>query len=80
MPVLRNAFFTILVSYSLVGFAHPQADIEERLKRIEEKLDRLLSAQGQETKAADINNVIAEQSCEGQLLDKEFFVICHNNR
>jgi len=78
--------FLIFLFYCLPLAAHPQETVEERLDRIEAKLDSLLSYYRQESDSTvgdiiddSLNLLWGIKSPIGTLLDKEYFVINHNN-
>ncbi len=54
-----------------------QSDVQERLERIEEKVDRLLAFHELD-RSNSPNWRFLSQNCPGQLLNKQFFIICHN--
>ena len=50
--------------------------IETQLNRLESKLDRVLA--GQQMSVLGVGEeIIRQQACDGSMLDKQFFVICH---
>lgn len=73
---LPRILLTFVLTMSMLGSALAQTTDQERLKRIEGKLDRVLALL--EQGKLGTGNFIADQDCDQTRLDKQFFVICHD--
>ena len=80
---LKIAVLGLAVIGSHVSTAVAQSSVESRLEaietqlnRLESKLDRVLA--GQQMSVLGVGEeIIRQQACDGSMLDKQFFVICH---
>ena len=74
---LPRIWMVLLLNLSMLGNALAQPADQERLRRIEEKLDRILALL--EERKLGTGDFIEDQSCDQTRLDKEFFIICHDS-
>ncbi|MDA2937082.1 DNA/RNA non-specific endonuclease [Acidobacteria bacterium AH-259-A15] len=73
----RTLIYLVLVVF-LFQTPFAQSDIEQRLERLEAKIDRLLAFHELDREHTQ-NWRFLSQTCDGRLLNKQFFVICHND-
>ena len=68
----------IVVNFWLSPNVFAQSDLEARLDTLERKVDRLLAIHEMGTITAGPGSFL-DQTCDDDLIDKNFFVICHRS-